>query len=90
MKKEQINEEYRKLKALQAVSNLEGVQFLVKQTKDICKNSIDLLANTYAEKSESELKAICATLKANLNIYQIITGVEKEIEALDEILKEDM
>jgi hypothetical protein len=86
---ETLKKELNKFKALQDVSHLEGVQLLVKHTKGIVKGCIDILSTGYAEKSEQELKVLCSTLKANLEIYQLITGAKKNIEAVEEVLSED-
>jgi hypothetical protein len=82
-----LKDEVKKLTALQDVAHLEGVQLLVSHTKNTVKNCIDILANQYVEKSESELKALCSTLRANLEIYQLMTGLADKIEAIDEALK---
>lgn len=88
MEKDQIKSELNKLKSLQDVSHLEGVQLLVERSRRIIINSVDALASSYTDKSEQELRVICATLKANLEIYQLMTGLDSQIEAIEEALKD--
>lgn len=84
---EVLKEELKKFIALRDVSHLEGVKLLIDDSKVKVVNCVELLANTYAEKSEQELRSICATLKANLDIYQKMTGLSETIENIEEALK---
>jgi hypothetical protein len=87
MDKTAIEQELVKLKALQDVVHLEGVQLLINHAKNAVMNCIGILSSQYFEKSEQELRSLCATLKANLEIYQLMTGLKDEIEVLDSALK---
>jgi len=86
MDKDILKEEYTKLKALEAVSTLEGVVLLKEYVKGNVVTSLSVLLSVYMEKSDSEIKALCSTIKANLDLYQLITGNAKQIEAIEEML----
>ncbi len=87
MNNDVLKESLKKLQALHAVSELEGVQILVQHTKSAVATIVLTLAGSYFEKSEQELRALCATLKANLELYQLITGCEDEIKAIESALQ---
>jgi len=87
MDKEVIQKELKKLKALEAVSHLEGVVLLKDYVKENTVNSLSVLLTVYMEKTDSEIKALCSTIKANLDLYQFITGNPEQIRAIDELLE---
>ncbi len=87
MNNDVLKESLKKLQALHAVSELEGVQILVQHTKSAVATIVLTLAGSYFEKSEQELRALCATLKANLELYQLITGCEDEIKSIESALQ---
>jgi hypothetical protein len=85
--KEMLNSELKNLKTLQDVAHLEGVQVLVADTKAVVVATLTTLAGSYFDKSEQELRSLCATLRANLEIYQKITGIDNQIEAIEKALE---
>lgn len=89
MDKELLKAELDKLKALQAISHLEGVKYLVDKSRDSIMACVNILSSQYAEKSEQELRSLCATLRANLEIYQLITGANKEVEAIENLFPKE-
>lgn len=86
MEKETLKKELETLKSLRDIANLPAVKLLILSSKDKVMNTVSLLANTYTDKSEIEVKSLCATLKANLDIYQLMTGVQNQIESIEEVL----
>ncbi len=85
--KEILGEELKQLKALQSVAHLEGVKMLIDSSKNTVMSCIETLSTQYFEKGEQELRALCATLKANLELYQSMTGLDEKIKAIEEVLK---
>ncbi len=78
--------EYKKLKSLEAVSHLEGVVLLKNYAKANATNAIDTLLSVFMERSESEIKALCSTIKANLDLYRVIAGNPKQVKAIEEAI----
>lgn len=85
--KEMLDTELKSLKTLQDVAHLEGVQVLVADTKAVVVATLTTLAGSYFDKTEQELRSLCATLRANLEIYQKITGIDNQIEAIEKALE---
>lgn len=84
--KEMLESELKKQKALQSVAHLEGVKLLTEEVRAKVFNCVELLSNSYFDKSEHELRALCATLRANLDLYQTIKGSKKSIDAIESVL----
>lgn len=85
--KDVLREELKTFVALRDVAHLEGVKLLIEDSKVKVINCVEILANNYSEKSEQEIRSVCATLKANLDIYQKMTGLSEQIENIEEALK---
>lgn len=78
--------ELKSLKSIQDIKDLEGVQALTKDLKGIVVTTVGTLASGYFDKTEVELRALCATLLANLTLYQRITGVDEQIHAIEKAM----
>lgn len=82
-----LDEEIKNLRDLRDAGEIEGVKLLVADTRAKVLNSVAILAASYFDLDEQKLKATCATLAANLDIYQKITGAATELEALEKAME---
>lgn len=78
-------QELEKLENIKAFSDTEGGKYVSATAKEVVLNTIQLLSNGYQEKSHIELVALCAKLSANLSLFQLLTGIEDQIEAIKEL-----
>lgn len=85
--KEMIEGEVKKLHALKDVADLDGVKELVFESKSIVLATLEQLSTKYVELQDIELRSLCATLTANLEIYQRLTGLDDKIAALEKVLE---
>ena len=84
--KEMFEGELKSLKTIEDIAHLEGVQTLTNDLKAIIVTTVGSLASGYFDKTEVELRALCATLLANLTLYQKITGVSEQIHAIEKAM----
>lgn len=84
-----VKESLKHLSALRDIEHLEGVRLLRKSVRDVVVSCVDQLSRGYTNKSEQELRALCATLRANVELYDQITGNTERIKALEDILVKD-
>lgn len=79
---------------MKKATDLAGVVHLagVRQLKDHVAGNViaatEALARHHGSKTEAEVRALCATLAANLDLYQLITGVKKKKKAIEQALRE--
>lgn len=85
--KDMLDAELKELRTIQDIKNLEGVKTLTDDSRRIIVNTVNLLATSYFEKSDQEIRALCATLAANLAFYQRITGIDAEIDAIEKAME---
>lgn len=85
--KQMLEAELKSLRTIKDVKDLEGVQTLTKELKEIVVTTVGTLASGYFTKNDTELRALCATLLANLTLYQRITGIDNQIEAIEKALE---
>lgn len=82
-----IEGEIKKQRALKDVAELDGVKGLVSESKAIIVTTIEQLSGRYFDLSDVELRSLCATLRANLELYQKLTGLDDKIAALEKVLE---
>lgn len=87
MEKEQLKQARDKAEALAALNQTPGGQVLLDVTRETVMATVHLLSSQYADKTEQEIRSLCATLRANLEIYNLLSKAESEMEALEEILR---
>jgi hypothetical protein len=81
-------EEIKKLNKLRDLSNSEGGKELIASHKELLINLTSEIINSYSTKSHIELISVCAKLSANMGIYQLLTGIESQIEAIEALYEE--
>jgi hypothetical protein len=75
------------LEDLKIMTESSGGKYLIEMSKKATMYNIENIANSYQMLNHEELVTKCARLKANLDMYQLLTGVEDQIKAIDELLK---
>ena len=84
--KEILDSELKKLASLRDVAHLPGIKFLLGHTKDAAISCVEQLMTGHVDKPEHELRTLCATLRANYELYRLMTGNEEKIKVIEEIL----
>lgn len=85
MDKKQIEQ----LEDLKVYSETAGGEYIKNISKEVVLNTISVLANSYHEKKYEDLVCLCAKLSANLSMFQLLTGISEQIEAIKELYKEE-
>lgn len=83
--------EQKELDNLQSVASFtkeDGGKYIAETTKSVTVSAIEELVNTYKEKSRDEIVSIIARIQANLSLYQLLSGIDSQIEAIKELLKQ--
>jgi hypothetical protein len=75
-----------KAKALSSLADSEGGKLLIDTLKSELVSGIDSLVIAYKSASHSELIAICANLKARLDLLRSLTRAKEAKEVLENIL----
>lgn len=84
--KAMLEEALKTLKPLHDIADYEGVKLLAADAKSIVVGIVSQLSSGYADLSEVQLRSLCATLRANLEVYQKITGIGDEVAAIEKAL----
>ena len=82
------NKEIENLESIASFSKQDGALVLIEATKSVVIGTLDELANSYKDKSRDDLVSLCARLQANLNLYQLLTGIDDQLEAIKELMKQ--
>lgn len=82
------NKEIVNLQSIASFSKQDGALVLIESAKTVVMSTLDELANTYKDKSRDELISLCARLQANLSLYQLLIGIDDQIEAIKELMKQ--
>lgn len=69
-----IKDEVKKFKALEAVGDSEGGKLIIASVLKDIDSAIHSLIGKYKSASDSELRAACASLEANYNLFKLLTG----------------
>lgn len=80
--------ELENLEKLQELSQSVGGEYLRNLSRETVINNIDALVNSYMDKDHKDLIVLCATIKANLSLFQLLSGVTEQIEAIKELYKD--
>lgn len=75
--KDEIKEDLKKYKALEAVANSDGGQILLETLVADIEYSIDILVSDYKTLPDIELRSTCANLATNLAIFKALTNSSK-------------
>lgn len=79
--------ELSKLESIKSFSETDGGKYVSDTAKDVVINTVHLLANGYQDKTHTELISMCAKLSANLSLYQLLTDIPEQIEAIKKLYK---
>lgn len=82
-----MEQEISQLEDLKVYSETAGAEYIKKTTKEVVENNIDNLVNNYKTLSHTEMIALCASISANLSLYQLLTGIKDQIEVIKELHK---
>lgn len=80
--------ELENLEKLKELSESVGGMYLVDRQKEIVIGIVDNLANSYQDKTHTELITLCAKLSANLSLLQLLSGISQQIQQIKELYKE--
>ena len=73
--------------SIKEIKDTEGVKEILNLISSIINSCVNQSAIGYFTKSHIELVSLCATLKANLELYKTISETDDNIEAVKEIMK---
>lgn len=76
------------LEKIKELSESQGGMYLKDTCREVVINTVDILSNTYQEKTHIELLSLCAKLSANLGLYRLLSNTTEQIEAIKKILEE--
>lgn len=79
--------ELKKTRQLLELKHSAGGKYLIDNTKQLTIGLIERLSREYHTLSHTELIALCASLQANLSIYSLLNDIEKNLDAIIELLK---
>lgn len=79
--------ELKKLNQLLELKNSQGGLYLIENTKQITIGVIERLSREYHKLTHTELIALCASLQANLSMFSLLNDIEKNIDAIQELLQ---
>lgn len=83
---QEIKEDIAKHAAIEAIGNMEGGRLIIAATQKDVDFSIDRLANGFEMATDTELRSWCATLKANLDLLNLLKGArDKKITAMKDL-----
>lgn len=80
--------ELENLEKIKELSESQGGLYLKDSCKEVIVNTVDILSNTYHEKTHTEIISLCAKLSANLGLYKLLSNTTEQIEAIKKILEE--
>lgn len=87
MDSEQVKKQLQDFSDLTVLAESATGLKLIEDTKTVIKTIVGQLAYSYKDKSHIELVCLCASLQANLSVFELLTGIDeqvKQIEALYE------
>lgn len=79
--------ELKKTRQLLELKHSAGGKYLIDNTKQVAIGLIERLSREYHSLTHTELIALCASLQANLAIYSLLNDIEKNLDAITELLK---
>ena len=81
------NKELQNLEDIAQFAKEDGGKHIIESTKSIVVSTVEILANGYQEKSRDELVSLCARLQAHLSLYQLLTGIDDQIEQIKKLFE---
>jgi hypothetical protein len=87
--KQMLEDELVRLNHIKDVKDMEGGKAILALTGDAIVATVGLLSSTYIDAPEAQIRALCATLKANLELYQTLSGCESQIESIQKVVLEN-
>jgi len=80
--------ELEKLESIKLYTETSDGKVLRDTAKDSIINAVYSIANSYDSKTHIELIQMCAKLSSNLSMYQLLTKIEDQIEAIKSLYEE--
>lgn len=80
--------ELNKLESIRQIVDTLGGRSLIEHTLNQCVRSVYKLTNDVETMGEREMIAAITELKANLQMYQHLTGIDASIEAIKQMFME--
>lgn len=81
--------ELEKLESIKLFTETSDGKVLRDTAKDALINAVYTIANSYDSKTHIELIQMCAKLSSNLSMYQLLTKIEDQIEAIKSLYEEE-
>lgn len=81
-------DELKKFEKIKSLTETEGGKYIQDTAKEVVVNTVHILANSYSEKTHTDLISLCAKLSSNLSMYQLLTGIEDQIEAIKSLYQD--
>lgn len=81
-------QEQEKLELLKGLVETPAGEMLRQTCKETFIIKLDVLLNSYQEKSLVEIQCLLASINANLDMYRLLTGITEQIEEIRDIYKE--
>lgn len=81
-------QEQEKLELLKGLVETPAGEMLRQTCKETFIIKLDVLLNSYQEKSIVEIQCLLASINANLDMYRLLTGITEQIEEIRDIYKE--
>lgn len=85
--KKTMDKDKSNLEDIVALTSTPGGKYLISKTKETTVNTAQVLMNNYKDLSHIELVALCSNLKSNFDMFMLLTGIKKELDALNEIIE---
>ncbi len=82
------NKEIENLEKVAELASNEGGKYLIEATRSVLIGTIEEIANSYKEKDRDALVSLCARLQANLSLYQLLTGIDTQIDAIKQLMEQ--
>lgn len=82
-------QELEKLENIKAFSETDGGTYVRDTAKEVVLNTVQILSSSYQDKTHTELISLCAKLSANLSLFQLLTGIEDQIEAIKKLYEQE-
>lgn len=80
--------ELENLEKLKELSESVGGLYLIEKQREVVIGIVDNLANSYQDKTHTELITLCAKLSTNLSLLQLLSGITEQIQQIKELYKQ--
>jgi|14BtaG_2_1085337.scaffolds.fasta_scaffold01551_4 hypothetical protein len=89
-KTEEMKEDISKYAEIAVIAQTKGGKVLVDTLRQDTANAVETLSNSFKDKSHVELIALCADLKAKLDLYRVLIKAEGNKKEIEELLEEEL